>query len=602
MAAERAAGRDLLDQASWEFAATRPGAADDPDELNDLVLDWKPAQVPGTVASSLARIAKEAGVTPGSHGGFDLDDADWWYRVRLPVHRLDEEVDERCVLELGGLATFADVWIDGRHALHSENMFMSRRVFLEGLEARRDADSGPELVIRFAAMAPLLAVRRPRPRWKSYLVKHQNLRWVRTSLMGRLPGWAEVPPPVGPWRPVSLRPASKPVVLERNLVTRCKGVGGEVRVRVRLHDPTGFARTARLRVGDDVADTRVGVQNGEIVIEGSVELDTVDQWWPHTHGPQPLYRVALLLQGTDPLQGTEVDLGNVGFRSVEVDRGDDDFALRVNGETIFCRGAVWMPTDPVSLVESFDEMKHMLELARDAGMNMIRIPGTTVYQDERFWDLCDELGILVWHDMMFAFTDPPRDPEFEAAVESELDEVLGRLSGRPSLAVVCGGQEIESQPAMLGLPRDTWECPLQTKVIPAAVERILPHTPYVTSNPSGRPLPFQMDTGVSHYFGVGGYLQALDNVRKSRVRFATECLAFACAPPRRTVEEIWGGATPAGHDPEWKRAVHHDAGRSWDLEDMQGHYLGLIFGVDPSRSVTGTRKERWISGGRRSSR
>jgi beta-galactosidase/beta-glucuronidase len=84
-------------------------------------------------------------------------------------------------------------------------------------------------------------------------------------------------------------------------------------------------------------------------------------------------------------------------------------------------------------------------------MNMVRIPGGTVYEDERFWDLCDELGIMVWQDCMLGYTDPPEDEAFEAAVVAELEQVFGRLGGRPALAVVCGGQEIEEQAAMFGL-------------------------------------------------------------------------------------------------------------------------------------------------------
>ena len=90
-----------------------------------------------------------------------------------------------------------------------------------------------------------------------------------------------------------------------------------------------------------------------------------------------------------------------------------------------------------------------------------------------------------------------------------------------------------------------------------------------------------MDTGVSHYFGVGGYLRPVEDARRAGVRFAAECLAFATPPERSTVDEACGGPTRAGHDPDWKRAVHHDAGRSWDLEDVQGFYVRELFGADP---------------------
>lgn len=577
MADEQGSTRDLLRAASWECAASAPGDVPGPEELAQHDLLWIGADVPGTVASALRGAGLPPSRAPGALGSSGLDDVDWWYRAEF-----DASPDQgRLVLELGGLATVADVWLDGRHVLHSEDMFVAHRVLLD----RHAGETGAhELVLRFAALSPLLSQRRPRPRWKSYLVAHQNLRWFRTSLLGRIPGWAEVPAPVGPWRGpariLSERHAPGPFVAGRNVEATLEGASGQVRVALRLWFPFGVpprpdVSSARLRVGAESAPVDVRTEGDELVVEGSLHTTRVEAWWPHTHGAQPLYDLSV------EVAGFSLDLGRVGFRRIEVDRSGDGFALCVNGERIFCRGAVWMPVDPVSLVPSDEDLGATLELAREAGMNMIRLPGTTVYEDERFWDHCDRLGILVWQDFMFAFMDPPDDPDMDATVERELASVLGALSGRPSLAVVCGGQEVESQPAMLGLGPASWDCPMQSKVIPTLVERFAPGTANVTSNPSGGTPPFRMDAGVAHYFGVGGYLRPLEDIRTCGLKFATECLAFAAAPSRRSVEEVWGGASAAGHDPEWKKAVHHDAGRSWDMEDMQGHYLRLLFGEGP---------------------
>ncbi len=455
---------------------------------------------------------------------------------------------------------------------------MAHRVVVPGEPVAAGADGDRhELVIRCAALTPVLARRRPRPRWKTYLVSHQNLRWVRTSLLGRQAGRATSPPPVGPWRPVRLVPLAGPALVDRHVVATCVGAGGQVRVRVRLRR-AATTTEARLHVGD-VSGTLSLTDEGDVqVAHGVLRLPTVERWWPHTHGDQRLYPVALVVDGS------KVDLGKVGFRTVDADRADDGFSLRVNGEPVFCRGACWTPIDPVSLVAPPGEPRATLEAARRAGMNMVRIPGTTAYEDDDFWDLCDELGILVWQDCMLAYYDPPQDAGFEAAVEAELEGVFSHLSGRPSLTVVCGGQETEAQPAMLGLARHTWECPLQLKLIPALVERILPGTPYVSSNPSGGALPFQMNAGVAHYFGVGAYLRPVADARRAGVRFATECLAYAAPPPRRTVDEVFGGPVAAAWDPAWKLAVHYDAGRSWDSEDMQGYYVRVLFGVDAFES------------------
>ena len=100
-------------------------------------------------------------------------------------------------------------------------------------------------------------------------------------------------------------------------------------------------------------------------------------------------------------------------------------------------------------------------------MNMLRIGGYMSYEDSVFWDLCDELGILVWQDCMLAGFDPPEEPEFVESVRLEVRQQLGQLTARPSLTVVCGSSETQQQAAMFGLPSDGWRSPLLEETIPA---------------------------------------------------------------------------------------------------------------------------------------
>jgi len=548
---------DLLASAPWHVCATAPGDVEDPAPLASHAATWWPATVPGTAAGAL----RAAGADDADRR--DYDGSDWWYRCTF--HR--DPGDGPWSLHLGGLATLADVWLNGQHLLHSENMFRSHAVEISHL------DDENELVVRFASLGAALQQRRPRPRWKTSLFDQQNLRWFRTVLLGRLSGWAATPAPVGPWRPVTLTGKPTLSITSRRLVATCDGDDGLVELDLSIEGAGGA--DAVLRVGEETAPLHAHVQDDTTVLHGTVRIAGVQRWWPHTHGAQPLYGV------TVEVGGTVLDLGKVGFRTIEVQREGGAFEVVVNGLPVFCRGAVWMPVDPVSLTPEAGAVGDTLDLARRAHLNMVRLPGTGVYQDDAFWDRCDELGLLVWQDCMLAFGDPPDTPEFLAEMEHELTEVFSSLGGRPALAVVCGGQEIEEQASMLSVPRARWGCPVLEDLIPGLVQRLLPGVPYVTSNPTGGYEPSRMDTGVSHYFGIGGYLRPVEDARRAGVRFAAECLAFATPPERSTIDDACGGPTRAGHDPAWKLAVHHDAGRSWDLEDMQGIYLRELFETDP---------------------
>ncbi len=578
MAAEGVAGAvddaGVLAGADWFCVSTPAGAHPGPGGLDDLDEQWIPATVPGTVAGAF-RAAGAAEPSPDW-----LDGRDWWFRCRFagPTNATPSpDPPEAWVLSSEGLATLADVWLNDRHVLRSESMFSHHRVAVGPLTADN------ELCIRFGALAPELERRRPRPRWKTHGISSQNLRWIRTTLLGRQGGWAATPAPVGPWRPLHLRPAC-PIEVTGSRVRSARldasGVETTGSVSVEL-EVSGSDLTvdrplppAQLEVHGHRSEMTVSRTERGLRLTGTVTVGDVELWWPHTHGGQPLYPVRAVVAGV-PL-----DLGEVGFRTVTVDRSDGGFRLSVNDVPVFCRGAGWYPIDPVSLQASDDTMAASIGMARAGGLNMLRIPGDTVYEDRRFFTLCDREGILVWQDAMLGPVDPPAEEEFLTAIGTEVSDLLDRVAGHPSLAVLCGGQQIEEQAAMFGLPRERWPTPVIESVLPDLVTRSAPGLVYVTSSPTGGDLPFQSDVGLSHYVGVGTLLFPVGDLRRAAPRFVSEGFAFSIPPERVTVDQQFGGDLPAVHEADWKLAVHHDPASSYDLEDVRDHYAESFFAVD----------------------
>ena len=245
---------------------------------------------------------------------------------------------------------------------------------------------------------------------------------------------------------------------------------------------------------------------------------------------------------------------------------------------------VWTPPDVVSLAASPEVIRERLQLLRDGGFNLIRLAGTTVYECEDFHRLCDELGLLVWQDMMFANMDYPfEDSSFRETVRAEAEAELSRLARHPSSAIICGNSEIEQQVGMLGLDPALGRGPFFGEELPRIAARCCPGVPYIPSAPCGGDLPFRTRSGVANYFGVGAYLRPLEDVRRAEVRFASECLAFANVPEPEMLDKM-AIATPGGISPThpaWKRAVPRDSGAGWDFEDVRDHYLKLLYSVDP---------------------
>ncbi len=249
---------------------------------------------------------------------------------------------------------------------------------------------------------------------------------------------------------------------------------------------------------------------------------------------------------------------------------------------VFCRGAVWTTADIVSLPGGREDYRPWLEKAASANMNLIRIGGTMAYESAEFFQLCDELGLMVWQELMLAnFDYPASDAAWLADLKQEVAQLLDRTSASPSLAVVCGGSEVYQQAAMLGLPESAYKSDLTESILPELVHGHRPDCVWVPNSPSGGAMPFSPNAGVTHYYGVGAYMRPLEDARRANVRFAAESLAFAHVPEQVTLDKHLPVA--AVHDPRWKARVPRDRGASWDFEDVRDFYLKLLYEVEPER-------------------
>jgi beta-mannosidase len=224
-----------------------------------------------------------------------------------------------------------------------------------------------------------------------------------------------------------------------------------------------------------------------------------------------------------------------------------------------------------------------------AGLNMIRLSGTTVYEAPAFHRLCDRLGIMVWQDAMMANFDYPPDEAFAGIIRSEITTLVRRLSASPSFSVMCGGSEVGQQAAMMGLLRQMRDVPLAETVIPEVLAGWC-DVAYVPGSPSGGALPFVAEAGPSHYYGVGAYLRPLDDARRANVRFASECLAFANQPDDRHFADH--RLDPVEDPDRWLAGVPRDGGASWDFDDVREHYLQALWNED-GRSLRFSQPRRW---------
>ncbi|TQV71765.1 glycoside hydrolase family 2 protein [Exilibacterium tricleocarpae] len=595
----------------WALCNTPADQYPSPTEL-PAASEWIDAPVPGTLATAAAASGYRL---PDSN----WDDCDWWYRCPFTLDAT-RRTGQRWFICFEGLATHAQVWLNGQVILVADNMFRTYEVDISAHIA--DANW---LHIVFRSLTRQLADKKPRPRWKTNLVEHQQLRWHRTTLLGRIPGWTPPVKPIGPWRAVSLERRAQVSVTKLLLRPQANADGQaqladtsssdnstaavDIEVELSILDITSSATlieqaTAHLILDGVRFPLALHHQGERLTIAQQLAVEA-PLWWPHTHGTAALvdYALEISIDGTS----TTLDSGKLGFRQVTVARessagGDAALAIAVNGVPIFCRGACWSINDIDSLTGDPRELRRSLLLARDAGVNMLRIGGTMVYEQDTFYALCDELGIMVWQDFMFANMDyPADDQQFLANVTAEVSEQLQRLCRFACISVYCGNSEVQQQAAMFGMPAEHWQSPLFDASIPALCEQLHPGIPYFPSTPCEGALPFHIGTGLSHFYAVGAYQRALSDRIIEQVKFTPECLGFANIPADSTVNSVMGGGVFACHHPRWKAGVPRDTGTGWDFEDIRDHYLKSLYAEDPatlryhnpgrylqlSRSVTG---------------
>ncbi|WP_210253117.1 glycoside hydrolase family 2 protein, partial [Beijerinckia sp. L45] len=540
----------------WSLAQSPPSHWDAPSTIT--AADWLPAIVPGTVGAALLAANRWQ---PDDNLGFDA--FDFWYRTELggagPT-----------ILRFEGLATIAEVFLDDVPILQSQSMFVAHEVTVELAGTHR-------LHICFRSLDAYLATQKGRARWRPRLVRPPSLRFVRTLLLGHIPGWGPPVHAIGPWRAVKRIDAAALRIVEQDIRTTFADGDGEIALAIKLSAPTSGWVVASIGAIDFTL-----VEDGAGWLRGRITVPDAEAWWPHTHGTPALYPLRLFV-------GNQTfNLGPVGFRSVVVDRDADGrgFGLVVNGVPVFCRGACWSSADIVALPFDREAYAPLLTLMVEAGMNMVRIGGSMSYEGDAFYKLCDELGLMVWQDFAFSnFDYPAADPAFCASVMEEARQFLQRTQASPSLTVLCGASEVAQQAAMMGLPAPVWTNAIFEGILAETARALRPDVPYVAHSPCGGAMPFVADQGISHYYGVSAHRRPVEEARRAGVRFSAESLGFANVPDKAPF--VLEAGTPTIAHPNYTERFAHDAAASWAFEGVRNHYCAALYGVD----VTALRRK-----------
>jgi beta-mannosidase len=508
------------------------------DESGAHVVDF---DLPGDGISALVR----AGVLPDPYWGRNEYDCRWvserdWVATRSFTH--DGSAAE---LVVEGLDTGAEVRLNGVQVLSAANVH--RRWRVDVTNALKAGENAVEITFRSpvreaAARAarmpfpvPYQEVNGPIPHANMLRKQQCDFGWDWNIALG---GFGVS----GAIRLESAGPRIGDVLVEQ---VHSKG---RAEVRLKVH-ATSENVTASLCEYSQTARVVGGVAELTLVVRDPV------LWWPAGQGAQVLHDLVLTGGGAQVVKR----IGLCDMRLVsEPDAAGRSFGMRVNGRAVFAKGANWIPADALSGRITRDAVRGLLQSAVDAHMNMIRVWGGGRYEPDWFYDLCDELGLMVWQDFMFACHLYPSTPEFLAEVDAEVRDVVARISHHACIALWCGDNELIG--ALTWFPesrkdRDRYLVNYDrlNRTIEAALLSVLPGANWWPSSPSPGPLAFgdawhDDSSGDMHFWSVWHEGRDFDHYRDVSPRFCSE-FGFQSYPSLSAIRRFaspadWNIASP----------------------------------------------------------
>jgi beta-mannosidase len=506
-----------------------------------------PAVIPGCVHLDLLAADK---IPDPYYRDNELDlmwigETNWAYQRQFTV---PEEflAHKHITLRCQGLDTLATITLNGTQIARTENMFCTYEFDIKPhlLEGENS------IHVDFQAAMPYVRekqAQRRLPAWTHDKLEGGN--WLRKEPCNFGWDWGPMLVTCGIWRDIELIASNGPQLTEVLVLQEHDSrdeVGLEIVVQTdQASDDNVSAKISITFEGQKLQEI-TQVLSGQTA-RAELTIEHPHLWWPNGMGEQPLYTVNVELCDA---YGQMLDswIRRIGLRTLKLERQSDEwgesFYFSINGVPFFAKGANWIPADVFARRVTSADYERLLKDAVAANMNMLRVWGGGIYEEDLFYDLCDELGLCVWQDFMFACaTYPTFDKDFMANVQVEAEQNVRRIRHHACLALWCGNNELEQ-----GLTDDTWTetamswedySPLFDKLLPEVVERLDPQRDYWPSSahsPLGDRAEWNNPTcGDAHLWDVWHGLQPFEWYRTSQHRFCSE-FGFQSFPEPRTVE------------------------------------------------------------------
>lgn len=484
-----------------------------------------------------------------------IGETDWVYRRTFEVTREFTRLNQ-VFLRCEGLDTLATIRINGNDVATTDNMFRTYE-----FNVKKYLRSGGNYIeIEFAAPLPYVeqmdAEKGKMVGWVDGMRLNSG-GWIRKEPCNFGWDWGPMLPTSGIWRDISLLGIEQGRLEDVRITQVHSDNKADVTVSLSVSPRQKETVTAVISLARDgltIMDNRRITFDGDTT-DVHFEINNPALWYPNGMGEQPLYEVLVGLFDRE-LNQLDYISKRFGLREIKLERHDDEwgesFYFSCNGIPFFTKGANWIPASPYPGTTSAEEYRQLVKAAKDANMNMLRVWGGGIYEDDEFYHACDEMGITVWQDFMFACgTYPSFDKAFMANVKAEAEDNVRRLRHHACLALWCGNNEIEQ-----GMGSDNWQEVLSWEnygklfddLLPSVVAELDGQTAYWPGSPHSpkgdRNDWINPDWGDTHLWMVWHGKEPFEWYRTRPDRFCSE-FGFQSFPEPQMVDEF---TIPEDHD------------------------------------------------------
>lgn len=523
---------------------------------------WYKATVPGTIHTDLLNngLINDPFFRTNEEEVQWVDKLNWEYRAYFKgTPELMKAVNVKLIFE--GLDTYADVFLNDIKIHSNTNMFVTSEIAVDKNLIKETN------VVRIYFRSPVFEGLKELELFGMPLPADNDqsqaggLGLLKVSIFTRKApyhyGWDWGPRIVtsGIWRKVYLKVSDEATINDifiKQTVLSTKEASMVAEIEVSNVQNSNYQLLLSVN-GSVVAKSKINQLNTSIPFT----IHDPQLWWPNGHGNQPLYNITAELQSA----GQTIDMMTeaIGLREVKLirkpDKQGESFYFTVNSKPIFAKGANYIPNDVFLPRVDTSKYEHIISSAAKANMNMIRIWGGGIYENNLFYDLCDKYGIMVWHDFMFACAMYPGTNKFYDEVAKEAEDNIRRLRNHPCIVLWCGNNEIEQAWGQYEEKRGwgwkqrynpeerelIWKAydTIFHKILPSKVSALNPQTPYWHSSPSagmGKLAGHENTSGDMHYWGVWHGNEPIESFRKYKSRFMSE-YGFQSFPEFETVKK-----------------------------------------------------------------